>query len=606
MTDYGTQITNKSIAKLDKKIQSIYSEAADEIQVKMDDFLKKYKVKEAIKSEQLKKGEITKEQYDNWVKGQVFQSEQWKAKKKEILSVLTNSNKIAVQMINAESLHVFSENANYESYKLDLAGKIDFGFSLYNSDAVSRLIKKDPKVLPEWKVNEPKDYVWNSKKVNRQVTQGIIQGESLDKISKRLSSNLSSQDKNHMKTFARTAMTGAQNAGVNESLKQAKMLGINVMKMWMATLDGRTRDSHRHLDGEKIPVGDEFKFSNGLEYPGDPDGPAHEVFNCRCTLVGDIEGFDTEYERFDNANRYPIKNMTYREWKDARSVISHKSAEDFVWNKEYNGVANRNYGKADTSDALQEVFSGKHNSLENYMDENGNLSLERIALHKQIIDNYLIDKIPEEGIATMVMMGGGPASGKSSVLKAGLYQLPNQSIIVDPDDIKRYLPNYNRLSKISDKTASFYHEESSMIAKQLASVCFSENYNVVYDGTGNGSVGSVMKKINGAKEHGYQVNAMYVTINTDEALIRNKQRYDDAVSKGESPRRVPDSYVISCHKKVTQISMETSDQFDSISLYDNNGEEGSIKLIAKGGNGKKLTPIKGEEEAFESFLDKAK
>lgn len=332
MSDYGAQITDKSIAKLDRKIKSVYKEAADEIQEKMDKFFEKYKIKEAIKSEQLKNGEITKADYDSWVKGQVFQSEQWKSKKNEVLSILTDSNKIATQMINGESLHVFSENANYMSYTMDSALNFEFGnFTVYDSHTVSRLIKEDRKLLPEWKINKPKDYAWNNKKVNRQITQGIIQGESLDKIAKRLSSNLSSQNFSHMRTFARTAMTGAQNAGREESLRNANALGINVMKMWMATLDGRTRDSHRHLDGEKIPVGDgitETKFSNGLRYPADPEGPAHEVYNCRCTLVGDIEGLNDVFSRRDNitgevVNKLgpdTVENLTYDDWKMTRGV----------------------------------------------------------------------------------------------------------------------------------------------------------------------------------------------------------------------------------------------------------------------------------------------
>ena len=60
---------------------------------------------------------------------------------------------------------------------------------------------------------------------------------------------------------------------------QAK--GADVLKQWDATLDGRTRESHRRVDGE-IRELDE-KFSNGLMFPGDPSGGAAEVVNCRCT-----------------------------------------------------------------------------------------------------------------------------------------------------------------------------------------------------------------------------------------------------------------------------------------------------------------------------------
>lgn len=321
MADYGTKTTDKAIKKLDKEIQSVYEEAERDIQAKMDDFVKKFKPKRDIQKKKLDNGEITQEQYDSWYRGQVFQRNQWKAKKQEIQQVLAHSNEVAVKMINGESIHVFSTNANYASYTIDRAGNADFNFQLYDSSAVTSLIKNNPQVLPKWKIDEPKDYAWNGKKVNRQVTQGIIQGESLEQIAKRLAVNLSAQNYNHMRTFARTAMTGAQNAGREQSLKNARDMGLNVVKQWMATLDGRTRDSHAMMDGETIKVGDKwhhYKFSNGLRYPGDPEGPAREVYNCRCTLVGDLEDYPSEYERYDNIDGKPVKEMTYKDWYEAK------------------------------------------------------------------------------------------------------------------------------------------------------------------------------------------------------------------------------------------------------------------------------------------------
>ena len=79
----------------------------------------------------------------------------------------------------------------------------------------------------------------------------------------------------------------------------------------MATLDSRTRDSHRQLDGEV--VGDDGKFSNGLRYPGDPEGPAAEVWNCRCTLVASIPGHDV----FEGRDMHGLET-SYEDWKAGR------------------------------------------------------------------------------------------------------------------------------------------------------------------------------------------------------------------------------------------------------------------------------------------------
>lgn len=331
MVDGAHVDTDKKIKKLERSINEVYAEAQADIEAKLNDFTRKYKVKESIHLKELKEGKITQEQFDNWKKGQVFQGKQWQAKRDQIISTIHNSNTIATKIINGATIGVFMNNTNYTAYNLEHSKGVNFGFGIYDTSTVSRLLKDNPDLLPKWKVDKKKDYVWNKKKVNNAITQGIIQGERLDQITNRISSGLAAQNENTMKTFARTAMTGAQNAGREQRLMNLKAKGINVVKQWMATLDGRTRHSHRMMDGETLPVAkDKFHpvmFSNGCRYPGDPEGPAHEVYNCRCTMVGDVPEFPDEYKRYDNVDGKPIKNMTYQEWYKAKYGKELKTKE---------------------------------------------------------------------------------------------------------------------------------------------------------------------------------------------------------------------------------------------------------------------------------------
>ena len=116
---------------------------------------------------------------------------------------------------------------------------------------------------------------------------------------------------------ARTAVTGAQNAGRMDSYAAAEKMGIKLKKVWLATLDARTRRSHAMLDGEQ--VAQDKKFSNGCRFPGDPQGPPWDIYNCRCTLIAAVEGVDTSsaQRRVRNPSTGEtevISNMSYAEW----------------------------------------------------------------------------------------------------------------------------------------------------------------------------------------------------------------------------------------------------------------------------------------------------
>ena len=273
-------------------------------------------------------------------------------------------------------------------------------------------------------------------------------------------------------------------------------------------------------------------------------------------------------------------------------------------------VKGRQYGSTNLDDAIAQnmdgdryMIDGKKNSLTEHMDLNGKLSPEREALHKKIIDDLLKGKVPVEGQATMTMLGGGPASGKSSVMNPDTSN-DKHAVTVDPDAIKSLLPGYKEMAAQDERAADFFHEESSALAKRFAEVAYSENLNVVYDGTGDGSEKSVAKKINGAKAAGYRTEAKYVSIDTEEAVRRNQKRYDDAKAKGETPRLPPVEMVVETHMKCTDISVAMAKEFDHIEIWDNNGAKGQQKLIATGGDGKGL--VATDKEAFDRYLSKGK
>ena len=171
-------------------------------------------------------------------------------------------------------------------YTLEHGEGVNFGFTLYDENTVARLLRDNPQMLPKAKVKKDKAYTWYNQLVNNCVTQGIIQGEGIAAIARRIGETTGERTKSAMLRNARTAFTGAQNAGRIEALHQAQALGINVKKRWMATFDARTRDAHADLDGQIQEVDDPFESSLGkIMFPGDPKARPGNVYNCRCMVT---------------------------------------------------------------------------------------------------------------------------------------------------------------------------------------------------------------------------------------------------------------------------------------------------------------------------------
>lgn len=322
MEDLGAKWTDEKIAELEKRIAELYSEAYDDVYEKYMAFCRRFERDDKKFSEQLKEGKITAATYRDWLRGQVFQRERWKKQLDDIAATLTRVNRIAMDIINEAAPGVFAMNANWAEFEIEKAGDIDMGFGLYDEDTVKMLLRDEPKLLPPSRVEIPKDEAWNMKSITRQINLGILMGERLDDIAKRLQ-RVADMNENQARTHARTAMTGAQNAGRIEGYHRAQEMGIRLEKEWLATLDGRTRHAHAALDGQHVPVDEPFKSMLGnIMYPGDPKARPANVYNCRCTLISHLLDYPARNaKRRPNLQEYgdalvqkPIRDMTYAEW----------------------------------------------------------------------------------------------------------------------------------------------------------------------------------------------------------------------------------------------------------------------------------------------------
>lgn len=79
----------------------------------------------------------------------------------------------------------------------------------------------------------------------------------------------------------------ARQEALEQIVEQAGIPRESVVRIWQATKDRRTRDTHEDLDDQRRGLDEPFVSSSGarLMYPGDPAAPAAEVINCRCVVL---------------------------------------------------------------------------------------------------------------------------------------------------------------------------------------------------------------------------------------------------------------------------------------------------------------------------------
>lgn len=320
--DRGQKETEAILKQIEKRINQEYKQAIDEIEDQLSDYLRRFEIKDKKWQEWVESGYKTEDQYKKWRMQQMAVGQKWSEQKEQIAYELAHVNETAKSLAKMAAPEIFAENANYSTFKIEKDAKIDTGFTLYSRESVAELIANDPEVLPPVGKKVARDIAmgkavkWNRQQLQSVMMQGILQGDSIPKLATRLANTVGDRDRKAAIRNARTMATAAQNAGREQSYKNAQAKGIELEQMWIATLDSRTRHSHRWLDGERKPVGE--PFSNGCRYPADPEGAPAEIYNCRCTLRAVVKGLERRSGQFRDTSA--MDGMTYDEWRDAKAT----------------------------------------------------------------------------------------------------------------------------------------------------------------------------------------------------------------------------------------------------------------------------------------------
>lgn len=309
--------TDKRLEELEKRIGREFKRASEEITAKMQTYLDKFAKQDAVMLAKLKAGEITKKELEEWRINHFMIGKNWQAMKDTIAQDILKADLITAKMVNDALVDVYTMNANYAYYELEKGMGGSLAFDLYDKTAVENLLAENPDFMPHYKPKAPIVERWNKQHITSEMTQGIIQGESIKGIAKRMQ-KVTNMDKNASIRNARTYTTSVENKAKMDRYAEAEDMGIELEKEWMATLDERTRDSHRELDGERVP--NDEPFSNRLMYPADPNGEPAEVYNCRCRIVPRIKG-----QTYDHSNRNSkLGDMSYEEWKKGKEKANGK------------------------------------------------------------------------------------------------------------------------------------------------------------------------------------------------------------------------------------------------------------------------------------------
>ncbi len=289
--------TDKILARIEKNIKEVYNETLKELRKELSKIT----------------SEISNSDDPKKIYRQLQNKKRLEQRIVKMTNILQNSNQVAIAFLNDDLAEVYALNYNWGAYTVETASLFDVDYTLYNINAIKEILKENANPFMLVAVNELKDKGNIYRELKSQLTRALMKGESIKEIATRIA-KVTNKNMNDSLRIAQTETTRIENLGRLDSFKYAEKQGLKLKKSWLATMDKRTRESHQKINQEEVDL--DKTFSNGLMYPGDPNGRAEEVIRCRCAMTSEFAGF----EKTNNEKKLDerLRNMSFEEWQKER------------------------------------------------------------------------------------------------------------------------------------------------------------------------------------------------------------------------------------------------------------------------------------------------
>lgn len=220
----------------------------------------------------------------------------------QIIEELKQLRAIEVKQFNTMLSGIYSQAFYQTAYTLEMGTAAAISFTLLKPEFVKEAISFN------WSGVPFSERIWANqdamlKGLRTELTQGIIQGDSVDKMARRFRKKFNSSYHNTQRLF-RTESARVINSAQEKIYSDS---GVVQKVKWLATLEGNTCSECAKLDQKVFNLDDSRK----------PSVPRHP--NCICCTVAVIEGMEHK-KRKDNATKEIISNMSYKEWEKEKGI----------------------------------------------------------------------------------------------------------------------------------------------------------------------------------------------------------------------------------------------------------------------------------------------
>ena len=332
MADIAHTKTDQKLEEMEKRLSAIYSRAEKTVQKKMADYAKTIDekssellqaYKEADTDDEKQKAKIA---YIRFYR-KLVKSKEFASMSANVADDLYKANVKASAYINSQTPSIYELNYNY--INAEIAKDID-GFK---PQEITEAEAEKYSGYTQQTIDRKKDISWNKDNLKKSVIAGSLLLLGASAIMKRSANSAVEKNRNSASMHSNGMGTDAENKARLDGMYRAEDMGNSITKIWISTLDNRTRDAHAYRDGEEIALDDEF--APGLTRPRDPNGAPEEICNCRCSLkygvgqskgktrssrLGTVTGSYKKPSSFKGTTSDEIANMTYGEWMKWRAT----------------------------------------------------------------------------------------------------------------------------------------------------------------------------------------------------------------------------------------------------------------------------------------------